>query len=127
MSGMPEGISHSIPNNGGYLHKQLKASRYRCIFFPSRRGNDVRVISFHPVLLMDEDISREVGTYSMTVILPTYRYQRSLPSARVACEFSLTVLVRYTVIADHSSSTLQTTRSSALKQCSLVIVKAVLS
>ena len=37
-----------ITNNGG-IHKQLKASRYRCIFFPNRRENDVRVIFFHPV------------------------------------------------------------------------------
>ena len=32
------------------IHMQLKASRYWCIFLPSRRENDVRVISFHPVL-----------------------------------------------------------------------------
>ena len=40
-------VPYHITSNMEYISNL--ASRYRCIFLPSRRENDVRVSSFHPV------------------------------------------------------------------------------
>ena len=65
VSGMSEGIRYCITNNGG-IHKQLKASRYRQFFLSKHAGNDVRVISFHPVM---QDLPLHQPTYLFVRVL----------------------------------------------------------